>query len=88
MRSFIFRGIELPIIQVVEQGGELDDERVCVFVFAYSDGILPDTIDVPPIVTRRIAREFLFDVVSCFLKDVLLGHVVYFATELCLAHKI
>lgn len=81
MRGFILRGVELPIIQIVEQGGELDDEGIRVFVFTDGDGVLPDPIDVPPIVPGRIVGEFLFDIVGGFLKDIGLSHAAYFATE-------
>ena len=50
-RVFIPRGVELPIIQVMKKRGKLHDKKIRFFVFADRDSILPDTIDMPPIVT-------------------------------------
>ena len=50
-RGFIGRGVELPIVQIVEQGGELHDEGIRLFMLANDDSVFPHAIDMPPIVT-------------------------------------
>ena len=82
-RGCVRRVVELPIVQVMEQGGELHDEgvRPLRVVLADGDGILPHAINMPPIVTGRIVREFLLYILDRFLDDLLLGHEAYFATN-------
>lgn len=81
-RGFIFRSVELPIIQIVKQSRELDDEGIRLFDLANAEGGLPDAIDVPPIVPRRVVRKFLLDVVGGLLDDLALVH------RICSARKI
>ena len=56
--------------EIVEQGGELHDERIRFFDLAEDDGVLPDAMDMPPIVTAAFALHEAANMVSGTCNDV------------------
>src|SRR5690606_2582405 len=65
---------ELPVGDVVEQGGEFDDEQVGSFAAGNVQGHAANAVGVPPVVTGGVAGEVLAHFRGGVLEDFRVGH--------------
>src|SRR5690606_6150832 len=54
--------VELVVGDVVQEGSELDDDEVDGFLPGNEEGVRPDALDMPPVMTRAFAEQLGADV--------------------------
>jgi hypothetical protein len=62
--------VQLPIGNVVQQGGQFHDEQIGFLGLTDPLGRFPDTVNVPPVVAGAVAGQGGFDVINSAINEV------------------
>ncbi len=82
-QSFLFRpSVEFGIGDIMQQGSELTDQRVGFFGLQKEPGIIPDTVNMPPVVAAFCLVQLLADKVFGFADERIVIHRMKFEAKI------